>query len=365
MKIVIERKSFVDALSIGSQMAGKAKGLSILSNVKVTIKDNTATISSYDSEVAITKRTNIVSHDNEFIFCVEPKVLLAILRSIKDENVELAFEEHICEIIHSTGKQSIPYEDADDFPTPVFDKDMKTFCVESQTMFNWLKEAKNFVGTNTLYPSMMGVYVYCGNNDVGVAATNTEVMYYNHEAHDYEEDEIGASLCIKAIDALLPMLNMTNYVDVMIGERNIAFKTRDAMLVAARIVQPYPNFRIIIPQKNTIEVKVNKDDFMEAVKRAMITADEQTTLLRLSINSLCMKIISENIMFAKKTYEECSCECIGGNIEIGLKGSHVISMLNSIDSEEVLITLSEPQKPILWYDLLNNNKILLQMPMVI
>ena len=363
MKITIERKSFVEALTIGSQMAAKARGLSILENCKITIKDNTATISSYDSEVAITKRVNVVSHDEDGVFCIEPKALLAILRSLRDEQVELVLNNHICEIVHKKGKQSIPYEDADDFPTPVFDKDMKTFGFKSELLFNWLKEAKMFVGTNALYPSMMGVYVYCGNKECGVASTNTEVLYYNHEEHAYEGDECGASVQIKAIDALLPMLNLTNFVDVMVGNRNIAFKTQDSMLVAARTEHPYPNFRRIIPQGNEIELKVNRQDMLDAVKRAMLTVSEQTSLLKLSINSLCMKIVSEDLMFAKKTYEECPCECIGGDIEIGLKGNYVLSMLNSIESDEVLITLKEPRRPILWHDSLNSAKILLQMPM--
>jgi len=362
MKITIERKSFVDALTIGSQMAAKAKGLTVLENSKITIKNNTATISSYDSEVAITKRVNISSHDDDFVFCIEPKALLAILRSLKDENVDLILDNHICDIVHAKGKQTMPYDDADDFPAPVFDKDMNTFGFKSESLFNWLKEAKSFVGNNTLYPSMMGVYVYCGNKECGVAATNTEVLYYNHEEHEFEGEEVGASVCIKAIDALLPMLNMTDSVDVMVGARNVVFKTQDAMLVAARTEHPYPNFRRIIPIDNEIELRFNRQDMLEAVRRAMLTANEKSSLLKLSINSMCMKIVSEDIMFAKKTYEECPCECIGGNIEIGLKGTYVLSMLNSIEGEDVLVTMKEPRKPILWYDSLNDAKCLLQMP---
>lgn len=365
MKITIERKNFVDALAIGSQMAGKSKGLTILENCKITIKNETATISSYDSEVAITKRVNIVSHDEECVFCIEPKALLAILRSLKDENVDLILDNHICEIVHAKGKQSMPYDEADDFPTPVFDKDMQTFGFKSESLFKWLKEAKPFVGESTLYPSMMGVYVYCGGKECGVASTNTQILYHSHEEHAYDGEEVGASLCIKAIDALLPMLNMTESVDVMIGARNVAFKTQDAMLVAARTEHPYPNFRRAIPQDNMIEVKVNRKDILDAVKRAMLTANEASALLKITINSMCMKIVSEDIMFAKKTYEECPCECVGGDIEIGLKGDYVLSMLNSIENDEVLITLKEPRRPILWHDALNNAKTLLQMPFAI
>ena len=362
MKITIERKSFVDALTIGSQMAGKSKGLSVLENCKITIKNNTATISSYDSEVAITKRTNIVGHDEECVFCIEPKALLAILRSLKDENVDLILDKNICEIVHAKGKQSIPYEGAEDYPSPFLEKDMNTFGFKSEVMFNWLKEAKQFVGNNTLYPSMMGVYVYCGNKECGVAATNTEVLYYNHEEHSFDGEEVGASLCLKAIDALLPMLNMTDFVDVMIGVRNIVFKTHDAMLIAARTEHPYPNFRRILPQNNEIVVEVDKEELLDAVKRSMLTANEKTWLLKLSISGMSIKIVSEDIMFAKKSYEECLCTCMGSEIEIGLKGTYVLNMLNSIESDTITIKLSEPRRPILWCDSLNNLKVMLQMP---
>ena len=68
-------------------------------------------------------------------------------------------------------------------------------------------------------------------------------------------------------------------------------------------------------------------------------------------------------MSAKKTYEECPCECIGGDIEIGIKGTYTLSILSLIESDEVVVTLKEPRRPILWKDKLNNDKILLQMPM--
>ena len=362
MKITIERKSFVEALAIGSQMSSKAKGLSILENCKLKVNGEYAIISSYDGEVAITKRVGIVSSEGDFTYCIEPKALLAILRSIKDDNVVLAFDDCICEIIHTRGKQSMPYEHADDYPTPVLDAENNCFSIDSSVMFEWFSEARNFVGVNTLYPALMGVYVYCGNNECGVAATNTEILYHNNKPIDYDGEEFGASLSIKAISALLPMLNATYNVSIMIGSRNISFKTEDSMLVATKPEQPYPNFRRIIPKNQPIQVSVNKDDLLGSIKRSMLMANEATGLLKMSISENSMCITSENPMYSKKAKEECSCNCVGGDIELGLKGNYAISMLNSIESEELVFTLETPQRPIIWCDMLNNQKILLQMP---
>lgn len=363
MKITIERKSFVDALTIGSQMSGKARGLSVLENCKITCKNNTATISSYDSEVAITKRTEIESHDEDIVFCIEPKALLAILRSLKDEQVDLILEDTKCEIVHAKGKQTLPYESAEDFPTPTIDKDMKRFELPSLPIFNFLKEAKNFVGVSTLYPQLMGVYIYVNNEEFGVASTNTEILYHNNEKREgLSEDEIGASISVKSIDALLPMINETDIVSIMFGERNVVFKTQDSMLIATKSEQAYPNFRRIIPQNHEMTMEVDKDDFLDAVKRAMLTANEKTCLLKLGISSIMVSIESEDIMFAKKTHEECFCTCDGSNMNVALKGTYLLNMINSIESDKVVIKLIAHNRPIIYNDLLNSNKVLLQMP---
>lgn len=361
MKITIERKSFIDALSIGSQMAGKSKGLVILDNCKITCKNDTATISSYDSEVAITKRTNIISHDSDIVFCIEPKSLLAILRSLKDENVTLELEEGICKIIHSKGNQEMPYESAEDFPTPVFDDNTKTFEIDSDILYSWLKSGKQFVGTNTLYPSMMGVFLYLLDNECGVASTDTCVLYHDKINADWNGGECGASVCVKAIDALLPMILETNSVQVLFGERNVAFRTNDAMLVAIKTTQPYPNFKAIIPNNNEISVVIDKEEFLETIKRAMLTT-ELNSLLRFQIQESSLIVESEDFMYSKKTKEECNCSCVGGNINICLKGTYVLSMLNCIESDEVVMELSGPERPILWKDSSCNEKVLMQMP---
>lgn len=363
MKIVIERKSFVDALSIGSQMAGKSKGLSILSDVKVTIKDKTATISSYDTEVAITKRTTIVEHDEDIVFCIEPKALLANLNSLKDETLTFELNNYICEIIHSKGRISMPYEDAEDFPTPTFDKDTKSFEVESELLYNWLKEAKNFVGNNTLYPALMNVCLYWENGEFGVASTDQQVLYHDCIESEYDGDKETAVVCVKAVDSLLPMINKTDKVTIMNGSRNVVFRTNESMLVSTKTEQPYPNFKAIIAKNNPIEVIVEKDELLDSVKRAMLSADPKTCLLKLSIGINSIKMESNDWATNKKTIEECPCTRNGGDIVIGAKGNRVIDLLNSIEDEMVTLKFSEPHRPILFCDSLNNAKVLELMPM--
>lgn len=362
MKVKIERKSFIDALAIGSQMAAKAKGLSILDNVKMMFKDNLATISSYDSEVAITKRVHVLEMESELTICVEPKALLSMLRSIKDDGLELEFENHICNVKHKKGVLTMPYDDADDFPIPHLDSEMAKFEVDSESLFNWLKEAKNFVHTSTLYPQMMGVYLYFEDNEFGVASTDMNVLYHNKCDYEYSGEKQDAVVSVKAIDALLPMINGTERVNVMNGSRNVVFRISDAMLVATKPEAKYPNFKIIIPKKHGVEVDVNKDDFIDSIKRTLLTADEKTSLLKFNISGMAIKTESDDMFNSKKAHDECFATCVGGEMIIGAKGTYVINILNCIESDELKMHFESERRPMVFFDSLNNNKIIVLMP---
>ena len=362
MKITIERKSFIDALSVGGQMSGKSRGLSILDNIKLTIKNLTATISSYDGEVAIIKRVNIVENDEEFIVCVDPKTLGSILNSIKDDVVELYFSDNKCEIKHSKGFLSMPFFDADEYPSPIIDKKTDSFELKSELLFNWFKEARNFVSTNTLYPQLMGVCIYIEDGEFGIASSDMSVLYHDKIEYDYHGEKQSMVISLKALNAILPMINGSEKVYLINSERNIIFRTSDSMLIATKSEAPFPNFKAIIPSSTEIEISVGKNEFLESIKRTMITADEKTCLIKLEVSKNSIKIHSENTLEGKSSHDECVCECSDENISIAARGNYMINMINSIESESMKILLSHPTRPILWCDMLNNNKVLLQMP---
>ena len=118
MQIEVNRKDFISALNVGGSMAGRVKTIPILEDVKITIKGTSAVISSFDNETAITKRTCIVSSTEDAMFCINPRNLVNILKTIKDENVSLYVVENVCTIVHSKGEATLPVEPAIDFPPP-------------------------------------------------------------------------------------------------------------------------------------------------------------------------------------------------------------------------------------------------------
>lgn len=360
MKITINRKSFIDALSIGGSMSGKTKTLPILDMAKVTIKDKSATISSFDGEVAITLRTQIIDNESELVFCINTKDLLSILKSLKDETLELDIRENICIVLHSKGKMEVTISDSSDFPTPNKDSESVGVHIKSDVLVSWVKNSKNFIEQNDLRPIMSGMYLYYNANEVGCAASNAHKLYW-----DYIEMSCGVSaqydgvVTSKAMDSLLMMLSNSDNVNIIFSDNNICFKTSNAMLLCRKVEGRYPNFKSIIPKDGSISVDINVEDFKDAINRAVLMSSA-THLLKVSCTGVNMHVESCDFDFGKKSEEDIACSVAGEGITIGFNGTYLLDCLNALDSQDVAIKMSESSRPIV---LKEGTKTILLMPM--
>lgn len=364
MKAVINRKDFLNALTIGGAMSSKVKSLTILELAKITFKDNYATVSSFDGEVAITKRVEIQEYSEDIVFCVNPKDLLSILKTISDEVVIIDVTDKLCVIIHAKGSMSLPCEDADEYPTPYLSKDVVTHEVEANVLYSYLKEAVLFIGTNTLYPQLMGVNLMFESDNWGVASTDMNVLYYNKKEYQNNTECCSAIISEKSINAILPMINNQEFVKIMFGSNTVMFKTKDSMVITTKSELNYPNFKIVIPNTYEDKVYMNKGNLLESVNRTMLMTDKTTNMLKFDFRQHSFEIQGEDIVNAKKSKEVCDCKC-GVGMTIAFKGDYFIKMLNVIDSDNIALKLIAHDKPAIFIDELNENKVLLQMPYMI
>lgn len=349
MKITVNRKSFIDALSVGGSMSGKAKTLPILEMAKVTIKDKKVIISSFDGEVAITLRSDIVDSESDMVFCVNTNDLLSILKTLKDETLVLDIDGKNCVIVHAKGRMEIIVSDSDDFPTPQRDENSIVVPINSSVLASWVRKARNFIEEDSTRPLMGCMYLYVDGGEMGCAATNAHKMYCEHITIPSAPDiKIDGVLTSKAMGALLGMLgNGSEEVGIVFSENNIAFKTSNAMLLCRKVEGRYPAFKTIIPKDGTIECKVDLVELKEALTRANLMSG-MTHLLKFTIGGLNMHIESCDIDFGKKSSEDVICNVVGEDIAIAFNGLFFLDCVNSLEGNEVVISLSQPSRPIVF-----------------
>ena len=98
------------------------------------------------------------------------------------------------------------------------------------------------------------------------------------------------------------------------------------------------------PKKSKDEVKVLRDKFLSAARRASIFTDQDSMAIKLDINKTKMTI-SKNTPYLGEAKEEIGVDYNGDNLEIGFNPQYLIDVLKSLSEEEITLEVSEPNKP--------------------
>jgi DNA polymerase-3 subunit beta len=106
----------------------------------------------------------------------------------------------------------------------------------------------------------------------------------------------------------------------------------------------YPDYNAVIPASNPNIMTINRDDFMNSVKRISIFANKTTHQIRLKIAGSELVISAEDIDLSNEGTERLNCVYEGEDIEIGFNARLLVEMLSNIDAEEVKLELSTPNR---------------------
>jgi DNA polymerase-3 subunit beta len=85
-------------------------------------------------------------------------------------------------------------------------------------------------------------------------------------------------------------------------------------------------------------------EILNSLKRISIYANKTTNQVRLKITGSELQISAEDLDFSNEANERLSCEHDGEDIEIGFNARFLIEMLNNLDSKEITLQLSEPNR---------------------
>lgn len=365
MEFKVNNKTFFEALNIGGSMAGKAKTAPILECAKISLRGENAFVSSHDLECAVSKKVSIISSDEDFAFCINPRDLSNILRTIKDDEVSMDVKDDTCVIIHSKGECFLPVFPAEDFPTPPKEDNMSNVEVDASMLYDWFSQAQKFVGIDKIRPTLSGVFLYVQDGEIGVAASDSHRMFHNYAPNIMDTSlDLNAIIPVKAILAVCSMSSNNTNIQISFGKQNIVFRGTDTTILCRLIVGSYPRFKQVIPRESSTLVNIKREDLQNSVTRSLLTANSQSFFIKMSIKEDgTLLISSEDLGFRKKSNELVTLSSFDGYpIEIGAKGSHFLDCLSSVESDSITLGFSSPQRPILFRDENNPNKNIILMP---
>ena len=347
MKFIVSSSSLLKQLTSISGVLNTSSNLPILSYFLFDVNDKKLTVSGSDLESTMITQIDLDNADDDMKVCVPAKLLLDMLKTFADQPLTFTIDAKSfgIEIGSDNGKYKLAGVNGDEFPRlPELESSSK-LKIESGTLFNAINKTVFATGNDELRPVMSGVHFGLEKDGITFVATDAHKLVKYHRSDCKSSKSANFIMPKKPLNLLKSLLvNLNTAVDVEYNETNASFIFEQYTLVSRLIDGKYPNYEAVIPKENPNEMMIARDKFLNSVRRVSIFSNKTTHQVRLSIKGSEIQVSAEDLDFSNEATERLGCQYKGEDITIGFNSRFLVEMLNNIESGEVRLELSAPNR---------------------
>ncbi len=344
-------KDLTYGMDIVKSSLGSGKNIPILAGVKMNIGENELRLISTDREKTTTCTIPVENNEEPVDVVLKGDVLSKIMQRVPDEGtvrfvsssedggeVELTSDGITFDLFQ------LPLEDYPSISTapgdPIAEIEAPLFREAlNQTIFAALK-AKEATRL-----SLTGVNTIIGDEQMKMVATNGYRMALKTIDLPQAEKEDSYLIDSGALSQCDRILSKTGAETLTIHATNeeVFFTAEDVVFSDKLIMEDFPEYEGVIPQDNDLPVRVNRKNFLQTLRRAEITASEESgaVLLVTEEDSDSLSISSSSPEKGELKEKIPMLEPSKGDVEISFKAEFLIDALKRMGTEEVTFWLSD------------------------
>ncbi len=346
MKFIVNSSYLLKQLSNINGVITTNPVVPILENFLFEIEKSNLTVTASDLQTSMITEITVESKEKGNI-AVPARILLDTLKNLPDQPVTFSIDEstYSIEISSDNGRYKLSGENATDFPkVPAVSNDFSA-AVSSEVLARAVNNTIFATSNDELRPAMTGVYVNLTEKNATFVATDGHrlVRYRRTDV----KSENGNSIIIprKALNLLKATLPSENTdVSIDFNMSNAFFNFCNIRMICRLIDERFPDYENVIPASSTIKMTINRLDFLSSLKRISIYANKTTHQVRLKITGSELQVSAEDLDFSNEANERLSCEHEGEDIEIGFNAKFIVEMLSNLDTDQIRLNMSAPNK---------------------
>lgn len=346
MKFIVSSSALLKQISAINGVITTNPVVPILENFLFEIQDGNLKITASDLQTSMITELPIESNENGSI-AVPAKILLDTLKNLPEQPVTFTIDEetYSVEISSDNGRYKISGENATDFPKIPEISNADTVDMPAEVLSTAIGHTIYATSNDELRPAMTGVYVKFDETNTTFVATdaNRLVRYRRVDiASDANSTIIIPRKALNLLRASLPAENSN--VNIQFNVSNAYFRFNNIQMICRLVDERFPDYENVIPSDNNNNMTINRQEFLSSLKRISIYANKTTHQVRLKLSGNELQIFAEDLDFSNEASERLSCNHDGDDLEIGFNAKFLVEMLNNLDSKEVTISMSAPNR---------------------
>lgn len=345
MRFEVSSSDLLKHLNIAAGAIGSNPVIPVMEDFLFDIKQNNLTITTTNLETTIITSLDVIS-EQDGIIAIPAKMLLETIKALPEQPVTFTVDEETngITILSSFGKYKLSGDAPDDFPTPPSESDTETLTLRSKKLLKGISNTLFATSNDDIRLAMTGVFFQIDFNKMNIVATDAHKLV-KYTVGNLATD-IAASFIVpkKGLMLVKNILTEDQEVQISFNKTNVFFNMGKTMIACRLIDAKYPDYNAVIPVENPNIVTINRKDFLNSLKRTAIYANKSTYQIVLNIAESSMTVSAQDLDFSNEATEQLSCEFNADPMIIGFNGKFLLEMLTVLESDEVKLMLSTPNR---------------------
>lgn len=377
MKFIINSLLFSKQIQSISGVITNNNTVPIINCFLFHLDENLLTIRATDLETTLVTKIEVESGRLEGLsdIAVPSKLLIDILKSLDDVPLTFSVDDatYGINITSGEGKYRLAGKNPETFPNMPEVRETEVLTVPSGALINAISKTSFAASTDEMRPQMGGIYCDITPENTTFVATDAHKLVRYRRTDIHSDNPTSFILPRKPITMLRNILAaQKEEMDVTVEYNNTnAFFTFENFYIICRLVDgKYPNYDAAIPKDNPNKLTVDRNSFLNTLRRVGLFANQASHQVRLSIQERELVVSAEDLEFSNDASEKLPCQYEGEPMEIGFNAKFLTEMVSNIESEQILIEMSHPSRagiifPITEEENSHENILMLVMPVML
>lgn len=350
-------------LTATSRVMASKTALPILDNFLFNLTDSTLELTASDGETSMATRMDVENVDGSGMIALPAKLLLDTFKVLHGRTVDFDIDMNTYAVKLSSGSWKAEYNgvDGDAYPklTSLDASSTNTVRMQAQTLSLGISHTIFAVSTDTLRPTMMGIYLDIDAADSKITFVATDMFHLSQVKSSIVEASGNCSVILPANAAkLLKSILGKEGEDVVVSwdSKNILFELNDFTLVCRQIEGNFPNYKNAISIQWNKELVIDRNSLISAVRHIEPFAEQSNKGVKFDVRENQITVSAQSLDFGTAATEVVVCAYSGEPFEMTFKTESITNFCSYMETSDVVMKIESPYRGVVVEPLFNTSE---------
>lgn len=345
MKISISKEALLSQLGVAARASSTRSAVQTLSGVLFHVEERGVELRATDMEMAIRVRLD-AQVERAGTVVLPARLLVDIVRSMPKDELTLEHRSSQDDVRISSGGADfqlrvLPPDDFPRLPEVPGDPGVR---VAAKAFIDTAERVARSASRDETRPHLTGVLVSATDTELRMVATDSYRLSVKETTLERAvERALEVNVPARALQELSRVAPAGGDIEVWQEGGQVIFRV-DGVTLSSRLVEGrFPNYRQLLPESYEHELRVNRAEVVEVVRRIGLMAQKNAPL-RLAFSDGALEVSAQTPDVGRAS-ESLPIPFKGEPLEIGFNPEFLRDGLESAETDELVLKLISPLRP--------------------